>query len=95
MDVQMPVMGGIEATRAIRAREQRRSWVVDSDNVQHLPIVAMTANAMKGDRELCLEEGMDDYVSKPVKADELLATIERVLSRSDADAFAVAPMSRP
>ncbi|MBP6096450.1 MAG: response regulator [Methyloversatilis sp.] len=89
MDVQMPVMGGIEATRAIRAREQRRSWVVDSDNVQHLPIVAMTANAMKGDRELCLEEGMDDYVSKPVKADELLATIERVLSRSDTDAFAV------
>jgi two-component system sensor histidine kinase/response regulator len=88
MDVQMPVMGGIEATRAIRAREQRRSWVVDSDNVQHLPIVAMTANAMKGDRELCLEEGMDDYVSKPVKADELLATIERVLSRSDADTFA-------
>jgi protein-histidine pros-kinase len=89
MDVQMPVMGGIEATRAIRAREQRRSWVVDSDNLQHLPIVAMTANAMKGDRELCLEEGMDDYVSKPVKADELLATIERVLSRSDTDAFAV------
>ena len=85
MDVQMPVMGGIEATRAIRAREQRRSWVVDTDNVQHMPIIAMTANAMKGDRELCLEEGMDDYISKPVKADELLATLERVLSRSEPD----------
>ncbi|OYW32231.1 MAG: sensor protein [Methyloversatilis sp. 12-65-5] len=85
MDVQMPVMGGIEATRAIRAREQRRSWVVDTDNVQHMPIIAMTANAMKGDRELCLEEGMDDYISKPVKADELLATLERVLSRSESD----------
>jgi protein-histidine pros-kinase len=89
MDVQMPVMGGIEATRAIRAREQRRSWVVDTDNVQHLPIIAMTANAMKGDRELCLEEGMDDYVSKPVKADELLATLERVLSRADGDTTSV------
>jgi protein-histidine pros-kinase len=85
MDVQMPVMGGIEATRAIRAREQRRSWVVDTGNVQHLPIIAMTANAMKGDRELCLEEGMDDYISKPVKADELLSMLERMLSRSDAE----------
>ena len=83
MDVQMPVMGGIEATRAIRAREQRRSWVVDTDHVQHLPIIAMTANAMKGDRELCLDEGMDDYVSKPVKADDLLAALERVLARPD------------
>jgi two-component system sensor histidine kinase/response regulator len=89
MDVQMPVMGGIEATRAIRAREQRRSWVVDTDHVQHLPIVAMTANAMKGDRELCLEEGMDDYVSKPVQADELLATLERVLSRAGSEASQV------
>jgi two-component system, sensor histidine kinase and response regulator len=89
MDVQMPVMGGIEATRAIRAREQRRSWVVDTGNVQHLPIVAMTANAMKGDRELCLDEGMDDYVSKPVKADELLSTLDRVMARSDVDASAV------
>ncbi|MCP2936737.1 response regulator, partial [Salmonella enterica subsp. enterica serovar Typhimurium] len=42
MDVQMPVMGGIEATRAIRAREQRRSWVIDTDHVEHLPIIAMT-----------------------------------------------------
>ncbi len=83
MDVQMPVMGGIEATRAIRAREQRRSWVIDTDHVEHLPIIAMTANAMKGDRELCLDEGMDDYVSKPVKADDLLAALERVLARPD------------
>ncbi len=90
MDVQMPVMGGIEATRAIRAREQRRSWVVDTDNVKHLPIVAMTANAMMGDRELCLDEGMDDYVSKPVKADDLLSVLDRVLARPDEGALQAA-----
>ncbi|WP_040570685.1 response regulator [Methyloversatilis thermotolerans] len=86
MDVQMPVMGGIEATRAIRAREQRRSWLADADRVQHLPIIAMTANAMKGDRELCLDEGMDDYVSKPVTAEDLLSALERALSRGGEDA---------
>lgn len=89
MDVQMPVMGGIEATRAIRAREQRQSWVVDTDHVQHLPIIAMTANAMKGDRELCLDEGMDDYVSKPVKAEDLFSVLDRVLARPDEPASSV------
>ncbi|MBZ5592796.1 MAG: response regulator [Acidobacteriia bacterium] len=67
MDVQMPEMGGFEATRAIRAREKHTGG--------HLPIVAMTAHAMKGDRERCLEAGMDAYISKPVQAEELAQVI--------------------
>lgn len=82
MDVQMPVMGGLEATRAIRAREQRRSWVF-SGEVRHTPIIAMTANAMVGDRERCLEEGMDDYVSKPIKPEELYQALEQALAQED------------
>jgi signal transduction histidine kinase/CheY-like chemotaxis protein len=70
MDVQMPVIDGLEATRIIR-REPR--W-------ERLPIVAMTAHAMKGDLERCLQAGMNDYVSKPVQPAHLIATIERYLS---------------
>ena len=62
----MPVMGGIEATQAIRAREARRSWVLAGD-WKPVPIIAMTAHAMEGDRERCLQAGMDDYVAKPVR----------------------------
>jgi len=72
MDVQMPVMDGFEATAAIRARERLTG--------AHLPIVAMTAHAMKGDREKCLARGMDGYVSKPLQAAELYAVIEDVAS---------------
>ena len=68
MDVQMPEMDGLEATRAIRGAE------ADSE---HVAIVAMTAGAMKGDREICLEAGMDDYVSKPVNRQDLATAIER------------------
>ncbi len=68
MDVQMPVMGGLEATMQIRKREKRTG--------AHLPIVAMTAHAMKGDRERCLEAGMDGYVSKPVRKKDLFDAIE-------------------
>ena len=69
MDCQMPEMDGFEATAVIRSREEEKET--------HVPIVAMTANAMQGDRERCLEAGMDDYISKPVKPDNLLAILEK------------------
>jgi two-component system, sensor histidine kinase and response regulator len=72
MDVQMPEMDGFEATAAIRQRERTTG--------KHIPIVAMTAHAMAGDRERCLERGMDAYVSKPLRAEELLATIDGLLA---------------
>jgi CheY-like chemotaxis protein/HPt (histidine-containing phosphotransfer) domain-containing protein len=68
MDMMMPVMDGLEATRHIRARETDR----------HVPIVAMTANAMDADRDRCIEAGMDEYLSKPIKAQELQAMLRRV-----------------
>ena len=71
MDVQMPDMDGFEATGIIREREKSSG--------AHLPIVAMTANAMKGDKERCLAAGMDGYVSKPIDVEQLLAVIESVL----------------
>ena len=70
MDMQMPEMGGIEATQAIRARERQRDGA-------RVPIIAMTANAMRGDREACIEAGMDDYISKPIKAELLFDALER------------------
>jgi two-component system, sensor histidine kinase and response regulator len=68
MDLQMPEMDGLEATVAIRKREQLSG--------KHIPIIAMTANAMLGDKERCLAAGMDGYVSKPLQLKELLAMIE-------------------
>ncbi|HSL19987.1 MAG TPA: response regulator [Vicinamibacterales bacterium] len=68
MDVQMPVMGGLEATAAIRVDERARGV--------RTPIVALTAHAMAGDRERCLEAGMDGYLSKPLRPDELMAAID-------------------
>jgi PAS domain S-box-containing protein len=69
MDVQMPIMSGLEATGAIRVLEQGTG--------RHLPIIAMTANAMRGDRERCIESGMDDYLPKPIEIPKLLAAIKR------------------
>jgi two-component system, sensor histidine kinase and response regulator len=74
MDVQMPEMDGYEATRAIREREKETG--------RHTPIVAMTAHAMKGDRERCIEAGMDDYISKPIRAIELFEVIEKATEKS-------------
>ena len=76
MDMQMPVMDGLEATEAIRSREMRRSWVV-SQEFRPVYIVAMTANAMPGDRERCLQAGMNDYVAKPLRPVELDAALAR------------------
>ena len=79
MDIQMPVMGGFEALAEIRKWEQTAG--------RHLPVVAMTAHAMKGDRQRCLDEGMDDYISKPIGE----AKIQRAIERVFAPDLAVAP----
>jgi CheY-like chemotaxis protein len=75
MDVQMPEMGGLEATREIRQRQQQKSNFPNYKS--SIIIVAMTASAMTGDREKCLDAGMDDYVAKPVRLEDLRAIIER------------------
>jgi CheY-like chemotaxis protein len=79
MDVQMPEMDGFEATAVIREKEKRSGR-------NHLPVIAMTAHAMLGDRERCLEAGMDDYITKPIRSQELAELLARY---SPADSTAI------
>jgi signal transduction histidine kinase/DNA-binding response OmpR family regulator len=79
MDVQMPVMGGFEATRLIRA--------IESGSGKRTPIIAVTARAMNGDREACLEAGMDGFVPKPIQSARLLETLELLASGVDPQTF--------
>ena len=86
MDLQMPEMGGFEATTAIRERERRTTG--------HVPVIALTAHAMAGDRERCLAAGMDGYLSKPIEVNDLISTVERFGQGVDATG-APARSSRP
>lgn len=74
MDIQMPEINGFEATQTIRSKERGTG--------AHIPIIALTAHALKGDRERCIDAGMDDYVSKPIQADKLFAAIEDAIARA-------------
>jgi len=76
MDVNMPEMDGLEATKAIRKQEKGGN---------HIPIIAMTANAMQGDKEKCLESGMDDYISKPISRSKLQESLDRWLQYQHAN----------
>ncbi len=73
MDVEMPEMDGLEAVAVIRDKERQTG--------EHMPIIAMTAHAMKGDRQRCIEAGMDDYISKPIRMQQLFETLECVLQK--------------
>ncbi len=91
MDVQMPELGGLEATQIIRLREEQTD--------RHVPIIAMTAHAMKGDEERCIAAGMDAYVSKPINSKLLFDTMARLLSNNQkpkqADPLEAAPPPEP
>ncbi len=84
MDMMMPVMDGLEATRRIRQRETGH----------RTPIVAMTANAMEGDRERCIAAGMDDYVSKPIKAPLLQQVLQKIAAQGARSAFEESPVGQ-
>jgi CheY-like chemotaxis protein len=84
MDCQMPNMDGFEATAAIRSREAERHTSARGAQRPRMTIVALTANAMKGDRERCLAAGMDDYLAKPFSKDQLDGMLKRWLKRDGA-----------
>ena len=93
MDVQMPVLDGLEATRRIRL------WEDEHPNVARLPIIAMTAHAMQGDRERCLDAGMDDYITKPLRPEAMFTALDRwifaVGSNESDEALAPSPDAAP
>ena len=96
MDVQMPDMDGLAATAAVREREMRAArsdWALPAGasfaTGRRIPIVAVTAHAMKGDQERCLAAGMDDFVTKPIRPAELASAIERLLPRE------ILPFAKP
>jgi CheY-like chemotaxis protein len=80
MDIQMPVMDGIEATHEILEYEK-------DENIPHVPIIALTANALKGDREKFIDEGMDEYIAKPIELGELLYVLNKFLSERESTVF--------
>ena len=90
MDCQMPNMDGFEATAAIRSREAQLEVAGGPSAARRVPIIALTANAMKGDRERCLEAGMDDYLAKPFSKEQLETVLNRWLKGSAASQDAVA-----
>ncbi len=71
MDINMPEIDGLKATSIIRQKEKGKE--------HHIPIIAVTANALKGDRERCLEAGMDGYIAKPVQKNDILAMVQKLL----------------
>ncbi len=83
MDIQMPEMDGYEATKAIRNLEKELAGVKKAPD--RVPIIAMTAYAMQGDREECLNQGMDDYLSKPLRRSEFFAMIEKWIDKNNID----------
>jgi two-component system, sensor histidine kinase and response regulator len=87
MDIQMPEMDGLEATAAFREAEKNSG--------KHIPIIAMTAHAMKGDKERCLASGMDGYLSKPIRGKDLLALVERSAPSPSEEPFDVENAVRP
>ena len=82
MDIQMPVLGGLEATQEIRRRE--------AGTLRRIPIIALTANVSDCDRELCLEAGVNDYITKPFQPRSLLATIEQTVADREAEILELA-----
>ncbi len=87
MDVQMPLLDGLETTRMIRHQERETG--------RHIPIIAMTAHAMKGDREQCLAAGMDDYLAKPINTAELYALLQKHSATVGSNAREAAPKEQP
>jgi signal transduction histidine kinase/DNA-binding response OmpR family regulator len=88
MDVQMPTMDGLEATRALRERER-------ATGSRRMPVVAMTAHALRGDRERCLQAGMDAYLAKPIQMAEMLAVIDGISRRAEETAEVAPPPVEP